>query len=288
MKVRIITDSAIDLPMSEIQELGLTVLPLMVSINGEEYEDGVTLQAKTMFDGMRNGNIYKTSQVPIEKYQHTFQSSAEQGEEVIYIAFSSELSGTYGSSLMVLDIVREDYPSFACDIINSKCASIGYGLVVRQAALWAKAGMKREELVRKITELALYMEHVFTVDDLEYLYRGGRVSKTSAVIGGLLNIKPVLDVEDGKLIPIEKVRGRKKSIQRLAELFGERGNTADTEQLIGISHGDDLEAVEALKSLLIEKYGMKHFIVSSIGCAIGAHSGPGTLALFFINKQYQE
>ena len=287
MSVRIITDSASDLPASVIKEFGITVMPLMVSLDGQEYEDEVTIHSKDMLDGMRSGKIYKTSQVPIETFQHTFQSIAEQGEEAVYIAFSSELSGTYASSIMVLDMVREDHPSLQCDIINTKCASLGTGLVVHQAALWAKEGMGREELVRKITQLAQNMEHIFTVDDLEYLYRGGRVSKTSAFIGGLLNIKPVLNVEDGKLIPLEKVRGRKKSIQRMAELFGERGNTSDKDQLIAISHGDDMEAVDSLKTMLSEQYGMKNFMVNTIGCAVGSHSGPGTLALFFYNKQYQ-
>lgn len=287
MSVRIITDSAADLPSSLIEELGITVLPLMVSINGEEYEDGVTLMPTDMLQGMREGKVYKTSQVPIHKFQDTFQSLADQSQEAIYIAFSSALSGTYASSVMIHELVQEESSSLQCTIIDTKCASVGFGLVVRQAALWANEGMNRDQLVNKISELAANMEHVFTVDDLEYLYRGGRVSKTSAVIGSLLNIKPVLDVEDGKLIPIEKVRGRKKSIQRLVELFGERGNVEDKEQIIGISHGDDMEAVEALKSILTEQYGLKHFIVNTIGCAVGAHSGPGTLALFFTNKKYQ-
>lgn len=286
MNVRIITDSAADIPSSWIEELGITVLPLMVSIDGQEYEDGVTLMSVDMLQGMRNGKVYKTSQVPIHHFQNTFQSLAEKGEEAIYIAFSSELSGTYASSVMIHELVQEESPSLACTIIDTKCASLGFGLVVRQAAIWANEGMKREELVSKITHLAANMAHVFTVDDLEYLYRGGRVSKTSAVIGGLLNIKPVLDVEGGKLIPIEKVRGRKKSIQRLAELFGERGQIEDSEQIIGISHGDDLEAVKTLQTFLQEKYGVKNFIVNNIGCAVGAHSGPGTLALFFVHKNY--
>jgi DegV family protein with EDD domain len=284
MSVRIYTDSGADLPTSVAEALGITVLPLMVSIDGQEYEDGVTLTSKEMFDGMREGKTYKTAQVPIHKLQQTFESAAEAGEQIVYIAFSSELSGTYSSSVMVLNMIKEDNPDVAIDIINSKCASVGFGLVVHQAALWARDGMSREELVAKVTKLAENMDHVFTVDDLEYLYRGGRVSKTSAFIGGLLNIKPVLDVEEGKLIPIEKIRGRKKSISRLAELFGERGNPANKEQLIGISHGDDLETAEALKSMLIEQYGLKNFMINSIGCAIGAHAGPGTMALFFEKK----
>lgn len=287
-QVRILTDSAIDLPRSVVEELNITVLPIIVTLDQNQYEDGVTIQPKQMFDGMRQGQVYKTSQVPMERFQQTFTAIAESGEEAIYIAFSSELSGTYASSRMMLDMVKDDYPDAAIDIIDSKCASMGFGLVVEQAARWAAEGMSRERLVSKVRALAAGLEHVFTVDDLEYLYRGGRVSKSSAVIGGLLNIKPVLHVEDGKLIPVDKVRGRKKSIQRLADLMEQRANLNDKDQLIGIAHGDDTEAMEMLKQIINEKFGMHNIMTGSIGCAIGAHSGPGTLALFFRSRAYTE
>lgn len=128
------------------------------------------------------------------------------------------------------------------------------------------------------------MEHIFTVDDLEYLLRGGRVSRAAAMIGGILNIKPVLDVEDGKLVPREKVRGRKKSLKRIVEIAEERGVDLK-EQIIGISHGDDIEAAEMVKAMLEEKFGCNKFIINMVGCVIGAHSGPGTLALFFLNEK---
>ncbi|WCF10388.1 DegV family protein [Paenibacillus thiaminolyticus] len=287
-QVRILTDSAIDLPPSVLEELNITVLPIIVTLDQNQYEDGVTIQPKQMFDGMRQGLVYKTSQVPMERFQQTFTAIAEAGEEAIYIAFSSELSGTYASSRMMLDMVKDDYPDAAIDIIDSKCASMGFGLVVEQAARWAADGMSRERLVSKVRALAAELEHVFTVDDLEYLYRGGRVSKSSAVIGGLLNIKPVLHVEEGKLIPVEKVRGRKKSIQRLADLMEQRANLEDKDQLIGIAHGDDTEAMEMLKQIINERFGMHNIMTGSIGCAIGAHSGPGTLALFFRSRNYTE
>ncbi|MCE5168191.1 DegV family protein [Paenibacillus profundus] len=287
MTIHILTDSAIDMPHSIVEQLGITVMPIVVTIDSDQFEDGVTILPKQMFDGMRNGLVYKTSQVPLERFKETFEALAKAGDEAVYIAFSSELSGTYASSRMMLEMVQEEYPSFACDIIDTKCASLGFGLVVHQAALWVREGLSRAEITSRTELLAKQMEHVFTVDDLEYLYRGGRVSKSSAVIGGLLNIKPVLDVEDGKLIPIDKVRGRKKSIIRLADLLGERANLEDKEQLIGIAHGDDEEALESLKQMIQERFGLNNFITSSIGCAIGAHSGPGTLALFFRNKSYK-
>lgn len=286
MAIRILTDSAVDLPQSVVDELGITVMPLIVTIDNEQYEDGVTITPKAMLDGMRGGNVYKTSQLSMEVLQKTFRSIAEANDEAIYIAFSSELSGTYASSRIMHDMVQDDFPSFTCNIIDTKCASLGFGLVVRQAALWAREGLPREEIVTRTQSLARQMEHVFTVDDLQYLYRGGRVSKSSAIIGGLLNIKPVLHVEDGKLIPVDKVRGRKKSIQRLVELMEERANLDDKQQVIGIAHGDDAEAMEQLKSMITERFGMTNFLISSIGCAVGAHSGPGTLALFFPNKSY--
>jgi DegV family protein with EDD domain len=147
----------------------------------------------------------------------------------------------------------------------------------------AKEGKSYEEIIKSIKFNAQHMEHIFTVDDLEYLYRGGRVSKTAAFVGGVLNVKPILHVKDGKLIPIDKVRGRQKAMKRMIELVKERGVDLQN-QLIGINHGDDLEGANKLKGMLEVEFGCKDFLVSCIGCAVGAHSGPGTLSVFFLNK----
>jgi len=179
--------------------------------------------------------------------------------------------------------ILEKYPDFKLTIIDSKAASIGFGLIVYYAAKLAKEGKSLDEIVQVTNENKNHMEHIFTVDDLEYLYRGGRVSRGAAVVGSMLNIKPILDVEDGKLIPIQKIRSRKKAIKRMIDIMDERGVNLDN-QVIGINHGDDLTAAEEIRDLIVEKYGTKDFILNYVGCAIGAHSGPGTLSVFFLNK----
>jgi DegV family protein with EDD domain len=283
MSVTILTDSASDLPKEVAAEYGIQVLPLMVYLGDEEYRDGQTMNPKEMFEGMREGKVYKTAQVPLQEFRQTFQSLAERGETCLYVAFSSGLSGTCQSGLLARSEILEEYPDFRLEIVDTKCASIGFGLVVLKAAELARQGLALEEITEAVKEHAAHMEHIFTVDNLEYLQRGGRVSRTAAFIGGLLHIKPVLHMEDGKLVPLEKLRGRRKMLERMAAIMEERGRNLK-DQLIGISHGDDLESAEALMNLIKERFGCEHFIISLIGGAVGAHSGPGTLALFFLNR----
>lgn len=284
MKVTIMTDSASDLPKEIAEQYGIRVMPLLVYLGEQQFLDGETIAPKTMFDGMRQGQVYKTSQVQLGTFRETFSRMAERGESCIYVAFSSGLSGTYQSAVMVKQALLEEYPDFDLDIVDTKCASLGFGLVVLEAAKLAQEGRSKAEILEAVRFHAAHMEHIFTVDNLEYLHRGGRVSRTTAFIGGLLNIKPLLDVEDGLLVPIEKIRGRRKVLERMVELMAERG--ADVkDQLIGISHGDDLETAETLKQMIRERFGYERFLLSMIGGAVGAHAGPGTLALFFLNER---
>ncbi|SHJ70172.1 EDD domain protein, DegV family [Anaerobranca californiensis DSM 14826] len=283
MNVKIITDSACDLTREFLASLDVDVVPIMVYLEGEEYLDGLTLKPEDMLRQMREGKVFKTSQIPPNIFKEKFQQLAQIGNPCIYIAFSSGLSGTYNSALIAREEVLEEFPNFKLEIIDTKCASVGFGLVVYKAAMMAKEGKSYEEIIKNIKFNAQHMEHIFTVDDLEYLYRGGRVSKTAAFVGGILNVKPILHVEDGKLIPIDKVRGRQKAMKRMVEIVKERGVDLEN-QLIGINHGDDLEGANKLKNLLELELGCKDFLISCIGCAIGAHSGPGTLGVFFLNK----
>lgn len=283
MTVKIITDSAADLPKELVAQHGIEVLPLMVYLDNLEFRDGETMNPQEMFRGMREGKVYKTAQVPLQIFREVFQRHAENGDTCIYVAFSSALSGTYQSAVLAKNEILEDYPDVKLEVIDTKCASMGFGLVVLKAAELAAQGKSQEEIAEAIRFHALHMEHIFTVDNLEYLYRGGRVSKTAAFIGGLLNIKPVLHVEDGKLIPIEKLRGRRKVLDRMVAIMAERGISQD-QQVIGISHGDDIETAHSLRDMIRERFGCKEFVISQIGGAVGAHSGPGTIALFFLNK----
>ncbi|MDM5370838.1 DegV family protein [Bacillus bombysepticus] len=284
MSVKIITDSAADLPVELLQAYDIDLIPLRVYDEAEtEYLDGVTLESVTLLQKMREGAVYRTSLPSLETFQEKFVSYAKEGNPCIYLAFSSELSGTYQSSVVIKEEVKETYADLDLEIIDTKCASLGQGLVVLEAAKMAKDGASKEDILNRVAFLMNHMEHIFTVADLQYLVRGGRLSKVAGFIGGLLNIKPILNVEEGKLVPLEKVRGKKKVLSRIVDIMEECGKDLKG-QTIGITHGDDLETAEALKSLITERFGCEVFIVNTIGAAIGAHTGPGVITLFFLNE----
>ncbi|PEJ35792.1 DegV family protein [Bacillus pseudomycoides] len=284
MSVKIITDSAADLPKELLQAYDIDLIPLRVYDEAEtEYLDGVTLDSVQLLQKMREGEVFKTSLPSLETFQEKFVTYAKQSTPCIYVAFSSELSGTYQSSVVIKEEVQETYADFDLEIIDTKCASLGQGLVVLEAAKMAKEGASKEEILKRIAFLTKHMEHIFTVADLQYLVRGGRLSKVAGFIGSLLNIKPILNVEEGKLVPLEKIRGRKKVLGRIVDIMEERGKDLKG-QTVGITHGDDLETANALKALITEKFGCDVFIVNTIGAAIGAHTGPGVLTLFFLNE----
>ncbi|HDW3058552.1 TPA: DegV family protein [Bacillus cereus] len=284
MGVKIITDSAADLPVELLQAYDIDLIPLRVYDEVEtEYLDGVTLESVTLLQKMREGAVYKTSLPSLETFQEKFVSYAKEGNPCIYLAFSSELSGTYQSSVVIKEEVKETYADLDLEIIDTKCASLGQGLVVLEAAKMAKNGASKEDILKRVAFLMNYMEHIFTVADLQYLVRGGRLSKVAGFIGGLLNIKPILNVEEGKLVPLEKVRGKKKVLSRIVDIMEERGKYLKG-QTIAMTHGDDLETAEALKALITERFGCEVFIVNTIGAAIGAHTGPGVITLFFLNE----
>ena len=283
MTVKLFADSASDLPAAYFNEHNIELLPLKVHIDGQDYEDLITIEPKTVFNKIREGHMPKTSQVSPDLFLKRFTELAESNQSGIYVAFSSQLSGTYQTAVMIRDQVKEEYPDLDLTIIDSKCASLGYGLVVMKAAELLQKGGTKEEIIQASRFNSEHMEHLFTVEDLEYLAKGGRVSKASAFLGGLLNIKPLLHVEDGKLVPIEKMRGKKKLLKRILELMEERGEDLSN-QVIAISHGDDEELALEMKQLIQERFSPKDVYVSIIGCAIGSHTGTGTLAIFFLNQ----
>ena len=244
--VKIIADSACDLPYDYITEHNIELIPLNVHLNDRDYVDIIEIQTKTVFDEMRNGKVPKTSQPSPDTIEKTFTKLAQQNIPCLYIAFSSQLSGTYQTACMVREQVLEDYPQFELTIIDTKAASVGLGLIIHHAVRLSENGQSKEKIIEEIHFYCEHMEHLFTVDNLEYLRRGGRVSNISAFVGGLLNIKPLLNVEDGKLIPLEKIRGRKKLFNRIIEIMEERG-TDLSNQLIGICHGMMIETADTRK-----------------------------------------
>lgn len=282
--MKIFADSGCDLPKSYLEDHDVTLLPLTVLLDGKEYQDIVDIDPKEVFQAIRAGKQPKTSQVSPDRTLAMWKEFAKTGEDGIYIAFSSELSGTYQTAVMMRDQVKEGNPGMNLIIIDTRCASLGCGLLVEKAVEMRDAGEDVRTIEREIRKMAGHMEHLFTVEDLDYLAKGGRVSKASAFFGGLLNIKPLLHVESGRLVPIEKHRGRKKVFRRIIELMEERGDDISS-QILAISHGDDLAGAEELQNLIEERFHPKEIQIHMIGSVIGSHAGPGTLSVFFLNKR---
>lgn len=285
MTVKIITDSCCDLPPELAAELGLEVLSLLVINEEREYRDQLDITPKDVYDGMREGKIYKTAQVPPHVFEESFERIAREGQSAIYLGFSSELSATFQSARMAKNSVLEKYPELDVELIDTKAASGGFGMIVYETAKKANEGASMEKVLETANFYIENIDHIFTVDDIEYLYRGGRVSKTSAVLGGMLNIKPVLEVKEGKLGPVDKVRGRQKALRRILELMEERSVDKDlSNRKVFIYHGDDPEAAERMREMIAEKFGVNDFYISFVGSVIGAHTGPGTISVFYSKR----
>lgn len=285
MALKIITDSASDTPKWIIEKYGLHVIPTPVVIDEKDYFDGKTIFPEEFYNILRNGNDIKTYHVNSVMFYDNFLPYAQNGDEVIYICFSTGIAGTYNAANIAKTELIEEYPNFDLTIIDSKCASMGFGLVTYYALKMQEAGASKEEIIEAANWHCDHMDHIFTVKTLEYLLKGGRLSKTSAVAGSLLDIKPIIEVNDvGALEAIEKVRGRQKSLKRLVEMVGERGKDLNN-QIIGVVHGDDAETMELVKGMLRQKYGIEYFADNYVGCAIGAHTGPGIIGIIFLDEE---
>lgn len=280
----IVTDGTADLTQEMIERLGIISIPMNFEVEGKSYvhyPDGRELSAHEFYEKLRHGSKSVTSLINADTFLTVFEPLIKEGKDVLYIAFSSALSGTYNSSLIAKEELEEKYPGANIKCLDSKCASVGEGLLVYKAAGLKSEGYTIEELFNWLENNILHLGHWFTVDDLFHLKRGGRVSALSAGIGTALNIKPVLHVDDeGRLIPMEKVRGRKKSIQALFEHM-ESTVTNTEEQVIFIGHGDAIEDAQYLAELIKERFSVKEIVINYIGPVVGTHSGPGTIALFF-------
>ncbi|AYC28999.1 DegV family protein [Paenisporosarcina cavernae] len=281
--MRLFADSACDLPKSFYETNNVTLVPLRVHLEDKEYMDVETIDSKEVFEAIRRGVQPKTSQASPEQFFQLFEELAKSGEEGFYLAFSSELSGTHNTAVMIREQLKEDYPELKLTIVDSRAASLGYGMLVKEAVKLRNAGESSVRMEEILREKLAHLESIVIVEDLDYMARGGRISKSSAFVGGLLNIKPIIHMEDGKLVPIEKLRGRKKAMKRVLDIMEERGERLN-EQTIGICHGDDLQAANELKELIEETFHPNNIEIEMIGSAVGAHTGPSTLAVFFQNK----
>lgn len=285
MSYRIITDSCCDFPQQMYEKLGLTMIPLSLTYRGTETSDLSEGFIKELYAGLRAGEVSSTSAVNPESWKTVIEPVLAAGQDALVMAFSSGLSTTYQSAVIAADELMEQYPDRTVKVVDTLCASMGQGLLVWYACQKRDAGMSLEALYTWCEDNKLNLCHWFTVDDLMYLKRGGRVSAATALVGTMLQIKPVLHVDDaGHLINVSKVRGRKASIEALAKKVAETGLPGENDTMF-ISHGDCIEDAKYLETLLKEKYGAKNVVISYVGAVIGSHSGPGTLALFFLGNK---
>ena len=280
----LITDSACDILPEKLAEWKVEMIPLayLFTDTGKEQLDHEE-PIREFYKSMRDGRVAKTSSVNEDRFINAFTPILEAGKDLLYLAFSSGLSVTCENGKKVAVMLQEKYPERKIVVIDSLAASAGQGLFVYLAVQNRDNGMSLEDNARAMEAYVMHVCHWFTVDDLVYLKRGGRISRTTALLGTALNVKPVLHVDnEGHLIKMTQVRGRKKSVRKLAEMLGE---TILPDSPIFISHGDCIEDAEMLKEILEKEYGKEVTLITWIGSVIGAHSGPGTLALFFLGTE---
>ena len=282
---RIITDSSCDMTQEMADALELEIVPLYVHYRGKEYPnylDGRALDTAEFYQGLRSGEMTSTAAVNPAQWKEVARPVLDAGQDVLILAFSSGLSTTFNAAFMAAQELLEEYPQRKIYVVDTLCASLGQGLLCYHVAKRRQEGATIEEARDYAEANKLHLCHWFTVDDLMFLKRGGRISGATAVMGSLLQIKPVMHVDnDGHLVPVSKARGRKASIQAMAAKVGETAFDP-AKQTMFISHGDCLQDAEYLAELLKQQYHVPEVVINYVGPVIGSHSGPGTLALFFL------
>ena len=284
----LITDSSADLSQEMVQELGVTVLPLSFTIQGKTYRnypDNREMDLPLFYDMLRAGELATTSAVNVAEYTQAVEPILQEGKDVLILAFSSGLSSTYQASVLAAGELREKYPDRKIYTVDTLCASMGQGLLVYLAVQEQRKGRSIEEVRDWAESTKLHLCHQFTVDDLHFLKRGGRISATTAVVGSMLQIKPVLHVDnEGHLINIGKARGRQASLKALVDKM-EKTVTEEGRKTVFISHGDCRKDAVTVADMVRERFGTQDIRINFVGPVIGAHSGPGTLALFYLGTE---
>lgn len=289
MTYTIVTDSSCNLPERLLVDYGLVVLPLRYRHGEEEhlaYIPGAPLDYKGLFDLLRAGEVITTSLPNLADAEAAVREVLDAGNDVLYIGFSSGLSGTYDAVAATLDELAAQYPQRKVLHVDTRAAALGEGLLVTLAVRKQREGLGIDELYAWLLEERFRLCHWFTVDDLHYLVRGGRVSKTAAIGGAVLNIKPIMHMDDeGHLIKVGIVRGRRKSLAALVDRMAETATEPISGQTVYLVHGDCLEDAEYVADLIRERFGVSDFLIEYVDLVIGAHTGPGVVALFFEGSQ---
>lgn len=281
----ITVNSTVDMPKQWLRERNVTVVPLKYTIDGETYPDMEGLSSKEFFDKLRSGKTSVTSQVNPEEAKVIWEPFLKEGKDILHLSFSSGLSGTYNSMRIAADELLEEYPDAQIVVIDTLCACMGEGLLLHKALQLKNQGKTLDQVQEWVEKNKLHVCHNITVDDLNHLHRGGRLSKTSAILGTMVQIKPIIHVDnDGKLQVIGKERGRKKSLNKIVDMAAEQAKGWDND-LILITHGDCIEDAQYLAKRVQEKMGIENILIHNIGTVIGSHTGPGVAAVFCMGER---
>ena len=281
----ITVNSTVDLPREWLEERNIPVVPLKYTIDGETYTDMYGLSAKEFFDKLREGHMSVTSQVNPGEAADMLEPFLKEGKDVLHLGFSSGLSGTLNSMKIAGEELSEKYPEAKVIVIDTLCACLGEGLLLYYALKQKEQGKTIDEVAQWVEENKLHICHDVTVDDLNHLHRGGRISKTTAVLGTLVQIKPIIHMDNnGKLQVIGKERGRKKSLNKIVDMAAEQAKGWDND-IIMITHGDCIGDAEYVAKLVREKMGIDNILINNIGTVIGSHTGPGVVAVFCMGNK---
>lgn len=283
----IVTDSSADLPKTYLKEHGIFTMSLLYTIDGETFNSDDDEAASSFYDKVRNGSMPTTSQVNPDFAGKAIKEALESNKNVLCLSFSSGLSGTYNSTRIAAEEIMDDDESANIIVVDTLCASMGEGLLVHKAVCMMEEGKSLEETAQWVEENKKHIIHAFTVSDLYHLYRGGRVKKAAAIVGTIINLKPILNVdEEGRLNNVMNVRGRNKSLRALVDIMEEKmGSFKSMNDIVFISHCDALEDAQSVAEDIKERFGIESFMINPIGPTIGAHSGPDTVALFFMGDE---
>lgn len=281
----IVSDSTVDLPKEYLQSKQVPIISLSYIMDGVTYEEMDGLSHKDFFEKLRAGSLPTTSQINPEQAREALELFAKEGKDILYIGFSSGLSGSYNSVRMAAEDLKEEYPDINIITIDSLCACMGEGLLLYKALELKEHGMSMEEIAKWVEANKLHICHNVTVDDLNHLHRGGRISKTTAVVGSMIKIKPIIHMSDeGKLVVIGKERGRKKSLVSIVDRMEKQMQGYDND-IVMITHGDCIEDAEFVKKQVEERFGIHNVMINGIGSVIGSHTGAGVVAVFFMGDK---
>ena len=281
----ITVNSTVDVTKEWLEERHVPVVPLKYTIDGETYTDMEGLSAKEFFAKLREGKMSTTSQVNPDEAAALLEPYGKEGQDVLHLGFSSGLSGTLNSMRLAGQMLEEKYPGSKVIVIDTLCACLGEALLLHHALKKKAEGLSIDELAQWAEDNKLHVCHNVTVDDLNHLHRGGRISKTTAVLGTLVQIKPIIHMDNkGKLQVIGKERGRKKSLNKIVDMAVEQAKGWDND-IVMITHGDCLEDAEYVAKLVREKMGIDNILINNIGTVIGSHTGPGVVAVFCMGNK---